>query len=80
MHTLLPLTGSTNPVGKCKRSKDSCVKLIPVQQAQVTKYALASDNKTAILLRYMKEFQTETKKRVLPVSMWNAKYVSELKR
>ena len=61
MYTLLPLTGSTNPIGKCKQSKDSYVKLIPVQQAQVAKYALASDNKTAILLRYMKEFQTETK-------------------
>ena len=42
MHTLLPLTGSTNPGGardgECKQSQDSYVKLIPVQQAQIAKY------------------------------------------
>ena len=56
MHTLLPLTESTNPGGpsrgrECKQSRDFYVKLIPVQQAQTAKYALASSNKAAILLR-----------------------------
>ena len=62
MHTLSPLTESTIPTGECKQSRDSYVKLIPVQQAQIAKYVLASGNKTAFLLRYTKEFQTETKK------------------
>ena len=43
MHTLLPLTESTNPVGarggECKQSRDSYVKLIPVQKALIAKYA-----------------------------------------
>ena len=86
MHTLLallPLTESTNPGGarggECKQSRDSYVKLMPVQQAQIAKYALASGNKAAILLRYTKEFQTEINYKMSSVSMWKAKYVSELK-
>ena len=86
MHTLLallPLTESTNPggarVGECKQSRDSYVKLMPVQKAQIAKYVLASSNKAAILLRYTKEFQ-----KMSSVSMRNTKYVttyiSELKR
>ena len=62
MHTLSPLTESTNPVSECKQSQNSYVKVIHVQQAQIAKYVLASGNKTAILLRYMKESHTETKK------------------
>ena len=54
MHTLLLLTESKNPDSKCKQSQDSYVKFIPVQQAQIAKYALASGNKAAILLRYMR--------------------------
>ena len=56
LHTLLallPLTKSTNPGGarggECKQSRDSYVKLMPVQKAQIAKYALASSNKAAIL-------------------------------
>ena len=86
MHTLLallPLTESTNPGGarggECKQSRDSYVKLMPVQQAQIAKYALASGNKAAILLRYMKEFQTEIDYKMSSVSMRKAKYVSESK-
>ena len=84
MHTLfalLPLTESTNPGGarggECKQLRDSYVKLMPVQKAQIAKYALVSSNKAAILLRYTKEFQ-----KMSLVSMRNAKYVtiSELKR
>ena len=78
MHTLLallPLTESTNPGGarggECKQSRDTYVKLMPVQKAQIAKYALASSNKAAILLRYMKEFQ-----KMSSVSMRNAKYVT----
>ena len=59
MHTLLPLTESTNPRGgECKQSRDSYVMLIPMQKAQIAKYALASGKKAAILLRlrYTKEF------------------------
>ena len=66
MHTLLallPLTKLTNPGGarggECKQSRDSYVKLMPVQKAQIAKYALASSNKAAILLRYIKEFSSE---------------------
>ena len=59
MHKLLPLTEPTNlvsaRVSESKQSRDSYVKLIPVPQAQITKYALASGNKVAILLRYTKE-------------------------
>ena len=51
------------------------VKLIPVQQAQIAKYALAIGNKATILLRYMKEFQTEMNYKMSSVSMQNAKYV-----
>ena len=69
-----------NPGGECKQSQDSYVKLIPVQQAQIAKYALASGNKAAILLRYTKEFQTEMNYKMSSVSMWKPKYVSELKR
>ena len=76
MHTLLPLTESTNPG---KQSRDFYVKLIPLQQAQIAKYALASGNKAAILLRYMKEFQTEIDYKMSSVSMRKAKYVSESK-
>ena len=84
MHTLyLPLTESTNPGGarggESKQSRDFYVKLIPVQQAQIAKYALASGNKVAILLRYTKEFQTEMNYKMSSVSMRKAKYVSELK-
>ena len=68
---LLPLTESTNPGGQCKQSRDSYVKLMPVQKAQIAKYALASSNKAAILLRYTKEFQ-----KMSSVSMRNAKYVT----
>ena len=54
--------------------------LIPVQQAQITKYALANGNKAAILLRYTKEFQTEINScKMSSVSKQKAKYVSELK-
>ena len=55
MHTLLSLTESTNTGGarggEFKQSQDSYVKLIPMQQAQIAKYALTSGNKAAILLR-----------------------------
>ena len=65
MHKLLPLTEPTNPVsarvGESKQSRDSYVKLIPVPQAQIVEYALASGNK---------EFQTEYK--MSSVSMWKA--------
>ena len=78
MHTLLallPLIESTNlggaRGGECKQSRDSYVKLMPVQKAQIAKYALASSNKAAIVLRYMKEFQ-----KMSSVSMRNAKYVT----
>ena len=41
MHTLLPLTEATNlggaRGGECKQSRDSYVKLIPVQKAQIAK-------------------------------------------
>ena len=80
MHTLLPLTESTNlggsPGGECKQSRDFYVKLIPVQQAhvQIAKYALASGNKAAILLRYTKEIQTEIDYKISSVSMRKAKY------
>ena len=51
---LLPLTELTNPGGardgECKQSRDSYVKLMPVQKAQIAKYAIASSNKAAILL------------------------------
>ena len=52
MHTLLPLTKLVNKPsgvrgGECKQSRDSYVKLISEQQAQIAKYALASGNKTA---------------------------------
>ena len=64
MHTLLPLIESTNlgaaRGGECKQLRGSYVKLIPVHKAQIAKYALDSGNKAAILLRYIKEFQTET--------------------
>ena len=66
--------------GKCKQSRDSYVKLTLAQQAQIAKYALASGNKAAILLRYTKEFQTEISYKMSSVSMQRAKYVSELKR
>ena len=52
MHTLLPLIESTNPGGEYKQLQDCYIKLIPVQQAQMAKYALASGNKAVILLRY----------------------------
>ena len=52
---------------------------MPVQKAQIAKYALASGNKAAILLRYMKEFQTEIDYKMSSVSMRKAKYVSESK-
>ena len=62
MHTLLSLTESTNPGGaRGGECKQSYVKLMPVQRAQIAKYALASGNKTTILLRYTKEFQVEIK-------------------
>ena len=48
MHTLLPLTESTDPGGECKQSQDSYVKLMPVQKAQIAKYALASGSKAAV--------------------------------
>ena len=59
MHTLLALliyyhrlTESANPDGarggECKQSRDSYVKLMPVQKAQIAKYALASSNKARI--------------------------------
>ena len=54
--------------------------LIPVQQAQIAKYALAIGNKATILLRYTKEFQTEINYIMSSVSMQKAKYVSDLKR
>ena len=71
-----------NPGGECKQSRDSYVKLMPVQQVQIAKYALASDNKAAILLKYIKEFQTEMNYKMImsSVSMRKPKYVSELKR
>ena len=79
MHTLLPLTESTTPGGarggECKQSRDSCVKLMPVQKAQIVKYALASGNNAAILLRYTKEFQTEINCKKSSVSMRKAKYI-----
>ena len=44
MNTLLPLTESTNlggvRGGKCKQSRGSYVKLMPVKKAQIAKYAL----------------------------------------
>ena len=43
--------------------------LIPVQQAQIAKYALASGNKAAIVLRYMKVFQTKINYNMSSVSM-----------
>ena len=52
---------------------------MPVQKAQIAKYALASGNKAAILLRYTKEFQTEINYKISSVSMRKAKYASELK-
>ena len=80
MHTLLPLTESTNLGGRgVVNVQDSYVKLIPVQKALIAKYALASGNKAAILLRYTKEFQTEINYKMSSVSMRKAKYVSELK-
>ena len=66
-----------NQGGECKRSRGSHIKLTPVQQAQIAKYALANGNKAAIL-RYTKEFQTQIK--MSSVSTWKAKYISELKR
>ena len=56
------------------------VTLIPVQKAQIAKYALASGNKAAILLRYTKEFQTEINYKMSSVSTQKAKYASELNR
>ena len=50
-----------------------------MQQAQIAKYALASGNKAAILLKYTKEFQNEINYKMSSVSMRKAKYVSELK-
>ena len=50
-----------------------------MQQAQITKYALASGNKATILLRYTKEFQTEINYKMHSMSIWKAKYVSELR-
>ena len=83
MYTLLPLTESTNPGGspgdECKQSRDFYIKSIPVQQAQIAKYALASGNKAAILLRYTKEIQTEIDYKMSSVIMRKAKYVSESK-
>ena len=63
--------------GERKRSRGSYVKLTPVRQAHIAKYALANGYKAAIL-RYTEEFQTEIK--MSSVSTWKAKYVSELKR
>ena len=63
--------------GESKRPRGSYVKLIPVQQAQITKYTLANGNKAAIL-RYTKEFQTVIK--MSSISTWKAKYASEMKR
>ena len=75
MLALLPLTESRNPGGarggECKQSRDSYIKLMTMQKAQIAKYALASSNKAAILLRYTKEFQ-----KMSSVSMRNAKYVT----
>ena len=83
MHTLLSLTDATNLGGagdvECIQLQDSYEKLITVQQAQIAKYALASGNKATILLRYMKEFQTEINYKMSSVSMQKATYVSELK-
>ena len=53
---LTALTESTNPGGAGVVSRGQTL-LMPVQKAQIAKYALASSNKAAILLRYMKEFQ-----------------------
>ena len=69
-------TSQQNQGGECKRSRGSYVKLTPVQQAQIAKYALANGNKAAIV-RYTKEFQTQIK--MSSVSTWKAKYESELK-
>ena len=33
--------------GERKRSRDSCIKLTPVQQAHIAKYALANGNKAS---------------------------------
>ena len=75
MHTLLallPLTESTNPGGarggECKQSRESYVKVNACAKAQIAKYALASSNKAAIVLRYTKEFQ-----KMSSVSRRNAK-------
>ena len=67
-----------NPVNKSRVvNVGSYVKLTPVQQVQIVKYALTNGNKAAIL-RYTKEFQTEIK--MNSISTWKAKYVSESKR
>ena len=79
MHTLLPLIESTNPggakSGECKQSQGPYVKLMPVQKAQIAKYALASGNKAAIVLRYTKEFQTKINYKMSSVSMQKAKLI-----
>ena len=62
--------------GESKRPRGSYMKLAPVQQAQIAKYALANGNKAAIL-RCTKVFQTVIK--MSSVSTWKAKYVSEMK-
>ena len=64
----------------CKQSRDSYVKLMPVQKAQIAKYALAIGNKATILLRYTKEFQTKINYEMSSVSMRKTKYLSKLKR
>ena len=65
------------PAEESKRPRGLYLKLTPVQQAQIAKYALANGNKAAIL-RYTNEFQTVIK--MSSISTWKAKCVSEMKR
>ena len=52
---------------------------MPVQKAQIAKYALASSNKAAILLRHTKEFQKMSSVS-MPAEHKICNYISELKR
>ena len=57
--------------------RGSYVKLTGVQQAEISKYALAHGNKAAIC-HYSKRFCVDIPKS--SVSTWKAKYISELNR
>ena len=49
-HTLFMIRSiqSTNPAGESEQPQGSFVKLTPVQQAQIAKYALVNGNKAGI--------------------------------